>query len=80
MLIEEAERLGLRIDGTVRFDRQLYISCLRREPLKSDLAIIDLKKILKIKLWQSNALSVFYSIPTFDCLIRVKDYLGLFNL
>ena len=49
LLMEEAERLGLRIDGTVRFDRQLYISCLRREPLKSDLAIIDLKKILKNK-------------------------------
>ena len=49
LLREEAERLGLRIDGTVRFDGQLYVSCLRREPLKSDLAIIDLKKILESK-------------------------------
>jgi len=50
LLREEADRLGLRIDGAVRFDEQLYISCLRREPLKSDLAIVDLKKILKNKM------------------------------
>jgi len=47
LLMEEADRLGLKIDGTVRFDEKLYISCLRREPLKSELAIVDLKKILK---------------------------------
>jgi len=47
LLREEADRLGLRIDGAVRFDEQLYISCLKREPLKSDLAITDLKEILK---------------------------------
>ena len=49
LLKEEAERLGLKIDGIVRFDDQLYISCLRREPLKSRLAMIDLRKILKNK-------------------------------
>jgi len=47
LLREEAHRLGLEIDGTVRFDGQLYISCLRREPLKSDIAMLDLKKTLK---------------------------------
>ena len=46
LLRKEADKLGLRIDGTVRFDEQLYTSCLKREPLKSDLAIDDLKKTL----------------------------------
>jgi len=46
-LREEADRLGLKIDGTVRFDRELYTSCLKREPLKSKEAMLDLKKILK---------------------------------
>jgi len=49
LLKEEAERLNLKIDGTVRFDDQLYISCLKREPLKSNLAVADLEEILKDK-------------------------------
>ena len=47
LLREEAERLGLKIDGTVRFDDELYISCLKRKPLKSNLAIVDLERILE---------------------------------
>ena len=47
LLKEEAERLNLKIDGTVRFDDQLYISCLKREPLKSSIAVVDLEEILK---------------------------------
>ena len=34
LLMNETAKLGLRIDGTVRFDRELYASCLKREPLK----------------------------------------------
>ncbi|RLI37567.1 ATP-binding protein [Candidatus Bathyarchaeota archaeon] len=45
-LMEEAERMGLRIDGAVRFDRQLYLSCLRREPIKAEVALADLRGIL----------------------------------
>jgi len=47
LLREEADRLGLKIDGTVRFDEELYISCLKREPLKSKQAMLDLKEILE---------------------------------
>jgi len=47
LLREEADRLGLKIDGTVRFDEELYISCLKREPLKSKRAMLDLKEILE---------------------------------
>ena len=49
ILKEEAERLNLKIDGTVRFDDQLYISCLKREPLKSSIAVVDLEEILRDK-------------------------------
>lgn len=47
ILLEEAARLGLKIDGIVRFDRELYISCLKREPIKSSIAIGDLKEIIE---------------------------------
>ena len=50
MLMDEAEKLGLRIDGVVRFDKELYISCLKRETLKSNLAMSDLKHIVG-KIW-----------------------------
>jgi CO dehydrogenase maturation factor len=46
-LREEAAKLGLKIDGTVRFDRELYMSCLRKEPLKSTTAILDLREALR---------------------------------
>jgi CO dehydrogenase maturation factor len=49
-LREEAERLGLKIDGMVRFDPQLYASCLRRQPLRSESAVTDLRDILKSNL------------------------------
>ena len=49
LLKEEAERLNLKIDGTVRFDDQLYISCLKREPLNSNIAVVDLEEILRDK-------------------------------
>lgn len=47
LLREEAMRLGLEINGVVRFDKQLYASSMRREPLRSDTAISDLKQIIK---------------------------------
>lgn len=50
LLMDEAAKLGLRIDGIVGFDRELYVSCLRREPLKSNVAINDLKTIIS-KIW-----------------------------
>jgi len=65
LLREEANRLGLRIDGTVRFDEELYISCLRRKPLKSDLAIADLKNILKNELLVESLATL--SIYRFIC-------------
>lgn len=43
----EAVKLGLKIDGIVRFDKELYISCLRKEPLKSNMAISDLRSIMR---------------------------------
>lgn len=46
ILLNEARKLDLRIDGIVRFDRELYISCLKRKPLKSTLALNDLKYIV----------------------------------
>ncbi|MBS7606326.1 ATP-binding protein [Candidatus Bathyarchaeota archaeon] len=46
-LLGEAARLGLKIDGVVRFDRELYISCLRKEPIKSSTAINDLREIIE---------------------------------
>lgn len=45
-LREEAVKLGLKIDGIVRFDRELYISCLKRGPLKSSVATLDLRSIM----------------------------------
>jgi CO dehydrogenase maturation factor len=47
ILIKEAENMGLKIDGIVRFDKKMYLSYLKREPLKADVALIDLKEILK---------------------------------
>lgn len=47
LLIKEAENLDLKIDGIVRFDKRMYLSYLKREPLKADVALIDLEKILK---------------------------------
>lgn len=47
LLMKEAENLDLKIDGIVRFDKKLYSSYLKREPLKANVALIDLKKILK---------------------------------
>lgn len=49
-LLEEAARLNLKIDGIVRFDRDLYFSCLRREPLRSSIAINDLRGIFR-RIW-----------------------------
>ncbi|MBS7604897.1 MAG: ATP-binding protein [Candidatus Bathyarchaeia archaeon] len=50
LLIEAAASMGLNIDGLVRFDRELYISCLRREPLKAGNALLDVEKIVKEKI------------------------------
>jgi len=47
LLREEAAKLGLEIDGIVRFDKELYISCLKGEQLKSEVAFSDLKSIVK---------------------------------
>ncbi|MEM1586678.1 MAG: ATP-binding protein [Candidatus Bathyarchaeia archaeon] len=49
-IIEETAEVGLNIDGLVRFDRELYISCLKREPLKSSTALLDVKKIVEEKI------------------------------
>ncbi|KYH42483.1 MAG: Cobyrinic acid a, c-diamide synthase 1 [Candidatus Bathyarchaeota archaeon B26-1] len=46
-LMEEAARLNLKIDGAVRFDERLQISCLKREPLKADTAMADLRRIMR---------------------------------
>ncbi len=53
LLMNETAKLGLRIDGTVRFDRELYASCLKREPLKSEIAISDLEYIIG-KIWKKR--------------------------
>ncbi|MEM2913564.1 MAG: hypothetical protein QXR06_04400 [Candidatus Bathyarchaeia archaeon] len=55
-LREEVVKLGLKIDGIVRFDKDLYISCLRKEPLKSNMATLDLRSIVR-KLEMSGACS-----------------------
>lgn len=47
LLMEESAKMNLEISGLVRFDRDLYISCLRKEPLKSEIAASDLREILK---------------------------------
>ena len=47
ILIKEAENMGLKIDGIVRFDKEMYLSYLKRESLKADVALIDLEEILK---------------------------------
>jgi len=46
-LMEEAAKIGLEVNGIVGFDRELYLSCLRRSPLKSDLATSDLRKFVE---------------------------------
>jgi len=47
ILIKEAENMGLKIDGIIRFDKKMYLSYLKREPLKAGVASIDLEEILK---------------------------------
>ncbi|MEM2341119.1 MAG: ATP-binding protein [Candidatus Bathyarchaeia archaeon] len=47
LIMEEAAKMGLEIDGIIRFDKELYTSCLRRSPLKSSLAISDLRKFVE---------------------------------
>jgi len=47
ILIKEAENMGLKIDGIIRFDKKMYLSYLKREPLEADVALIDLEEILK---------------------------------
>lgn len=47
LVMEEAAKMGLEINGIVRFDKELYISCLRRSPLKSSSAIFDLRKFVE---------------------------------
>ena len=51
ILLEEAAKLNLKVDGIVRFDRDLYLSCLKREPLKSSIAIDDLREIFG-RIWR----------------------------
>jgi len=46
-LREEAARLNLKIDGAVRFDERVYLSCLKREPLKAETAITDLRRVMQ---------------------------------
>lgn len=50
LIIEAAASAGLNIDGLVRFDRELYISSLRREPLKAGNALLDVERIVKEKI------------------------------
>lgn len=50
LITSEAERLGLGIDGFVGFDRDLYISCLRREPIKSSIALNDVRRFVEDKI------------------------------
>ncbi|MBS7640763.1 MAG: ATP-binding protein [Candidatus Bathyarchaeia archaeon] len=45
-IFEEASKMGLNIDGVVRFDKELYTSCLKREPLKSSIALSDVERII----------------------------------
>ncbi|MCX8171057.1 MAG: ATP-binding protein [Candidatus Bathyarchaeota archaeon] len=47
LLMEKAAEINLEIDGVVRFDRELYFSCLKKEELRSNIAILDLKEILE---------------------------------
>lgn len=50
LIIQEAEKASLRIDGLVRFDRDLYISCLTKGPIKSSTALLDVNKIVEEKI------------------------------
>jgi len=50
LIVEGAAKIGLEIDGFVGFDRDLYISCLRREPIKSSTAISDVKRFAEEKI------------------------------
>ncbi|MEM1515444.1 MAG: hypothetical protein QXH24_05285 [Candidatus Bathyarchaeia archaeon] len=50
LIIKEAHRIGLNIDGFVRFDKELYISCLKREQLKASVALLDMKRIVEEKI------------------------------
>lgn len=50
LIVEGAASVGLNIDGLVRFDRELYISCLKMEPLKSNIALLDVRRIVEEKI------------------------------
>jgi len=50
LVMEKASEVGLSVDGIVRFDKEVYLSCLRKEPLKSSIAILDLRKIIEEKM------------------------------
>jgi len=47
LLMEEAAKIGLEINGIVGFDREVYLSCLRRGSLKSSLAASDLRSFVE---------------------------------
>lgn len=49
LIVEEASSIGLNIDGLVRFDKELYISCLKRGPLKASVALEDVKRVIEEK-------------------------------
>lgn len=50
LIVKGASKIGLNIDGLVRFDRELYISCLKKEPLKAGVALLDVKRIVEEKI------------------------------
>lgn len=50
IIFEEAANMGLNIDGVVRFDREVYISCLKRKQLEASVALQDVKRIVEEKI------------------------------
>jgi len=47
VMLEEACRIGVPIDCVVTFDRDLFLSTLKRQPLRSGTAIKDLEALTK---------------------------------
>jgi len=47
LLMREAAKIGLEVNGIVSFDKEVYLSCLKRSSLRSSLAASDLKKFVE---------------------------------
>lgn len=50
LIVKEASEIGLEIDGFVGFDAELYISCLKKEPLRAKAAFLDVQRIVEEKI------------------------------